>query len=121
MFRRLQLAADIALGAAVSGWRRFRHNTDVYASTGRESRSRMRERLERETEAWRETGREQLAPLDDRIREELDRALRRAHLVTHSEQAELGRQLRQLQARVANLEAHVAQFREEEAGGEGDR
>ncbi|MEF8792641.1 hypothetical protein [Thiohalorhabdus sp.] len=121
MFRRLRKAADVALGATVSGWQRFRHNADLYADTGRESRSRIRDRLERETEAWRETGREQLAPLDDRIREELERALRRAHLVTHSEQAEAGRQMRQLQARVANLEAHVATRGNEDRRGDGDR
>ncbi|MFB6261792.1 MAG: hypothetical protein ABEJ96_09820 [Thiohalorhabdaceae bacterium] len=120
MFRRLRKAADVALGATVTGWRRVRQNADLYADAGQESRSRIRERLERETEAWRETGREQLAPVDDRIREELERALHSAHLVTHSEQAELGRQLRQLQARVANLEAHLDSLQSEETGEEGD-
>ena len=121
MFRRLQTAADIALGAAVTGWRRFRQRTDAYASTGRESRSRILDRVDRETDAWRESGREQMQSVEDRVREEMDRALQRAHLVTRSEQAELGRQLRQLQARVANLEARLARSGDEEADGEDAR
>lgn len=114
MFRRLKTAGDIALGAAVSGWRRVRGRAERYAEAGRETRGRLGTRVGRETQAWRESAREGLAPVEDRIREELERGLRRANLVTHTEQAELGRQLRQLQARLANLEARVANDRGEE-------
>jgi BMFP domain-containing protein YqiC len=115
MFRRLQTAADIALGAAVSGWRRARGSARRYAEQGRESRSRLGERVSRETDAWRESSREQWHSVEDRVREELERALRRAHVVTRGDQAALSRQLRQLQARVANLEAQLAR-----EGGEAD-
>ena len=108
MFRRLQTAGDIVLGAAVSGWQHFRGSARRYAEKGRQSRSRLGERFERETETWRESSREQLQSVEDRIGEELERVLRRAHLVTHSDQAELNRRLRQLQARLANLEAQLA-------------
>jgi len=107
MFRRLQTAADIALGAAVSGWRRVRHRAEDYAETGRASRGRLGDRVERETETWRESGREQLSAAEERVREELERAFRRAHLVPRSEQEALNRELRRLQARLANLEAQV--------------
>ena len=114
MFRRIQTAADIAMGAAVTGWRRVRRRAERYAETGRQSRSRVRDSLERETDAWRESGREQLGSVEDRVREELERGLQRAHLVTRSDQEEVARQLRQLQARLANIEARLAE------GGPGD-
>ena len=121
MFRRLTTAADIALGAAVSGWRRVRGTTERYAEAGEQSRSRVGQRLGREAEAWRESAHESLAPVEDRIKEEMERALRTVNLVTHSEQNELLRELRQLQARLANIEAHLRRQEEEGAGADNDR
>lgn len=123
MRERLRQAADIAFGAAITGWRGLRRRAGEYARTGRSSRERVQERLARETDAWRETGQEQLDWAEERVRDEVSRILRRAHLVTREEKEATERELNRLRARVAELETRLRKGgdNEEEAGEGSDR
>ncbi|KPV40121.1 hypothetical protein AN478_08220 [Thiohalorhabdus denitrificans] len=108
MRERLRTAVDVALGAAVTGWRGARRRAAGLAETGRASRERFQERVDRETETWRESGRESIHEVEERVREESTRVLHGMHLVTREDLEGLTRRITQLQARVAEMERRMA-------------
>ncbi|MFP4561128.1 MAG: phasin family protein [Thiohalorhabdus sp.] len=104
---RLRTAVDVALGAAVTGWRGARRRAAGLAEAGRASRERLQERVDRETETWRESGREQINEVEERVREETTRVLHGMHLVTREDLEDLSRRITQLQTRLAEIERRV--------------
>lgn len=118
MRKGLRTAVDVALGAATSGWESVQRRKERYAQRGRTRRAELRERVGREASAWRESGRHQTEWLEERVREEVHKALHRAHLVTRTDYDALEGELQRVRQRLAQVEARVPD--ESEAGSDED-